>query len=757
MNGPTFQPRRAEAGRPVPLQPTGPPPRPPPEPQLLVLKLLYLFRVPARGLFDQAAAYICSAHVGVEARGDVPAQPGRFSSALIEPHPPQAVNPEEQAMRQRMVDAIATMAAEHSQHQAKPGAEGQPLPHPPPADSGLECRFNHRLAVRLSEVGPGPAAGGPSYFRVDVWRERAAGLLGRDKRMELFGRVFVPLTDPKCQRRPCAWPVVDPEGRDIAYLICDFAFVHTPQLVRGLQVEGATSSEIALTWSSPQGDSLAPVLGYTVEACALSRGQEGPSRGAAALAWQSIGDLPAARQPGTVAKNLRGNTRYCFRVRAVNEAGIGEPVEADGATSPVAPSACGRPRLAGCAGPVLTIEWDPPTDTGGVPVVAYRLWVRPYTASRADPSEWREAGHAKHQEGLAQRAEIRTEELNPSVARYLCRVAAVNAAGEVGPSTPDGIALPFPNPCAICGPSSQAAPCALGNWLPLPGPGMMAQDYGAGSLTLFEPGSNRQRRVPIHAESGFDEPISIIEAYGGMDVLSKRYGSSPSHAAVVAAAHDWAAVLPPPPRQAAAAARLRQLVQQNDPLALRYPATEVDDPLQGLDSQDFLGPFASEAPPSPPLPRNFPGASPSRWSGQVAQVGEWVCQDPLSATSGFSDLPDAPPVEGREFEREDVARRLQDKEHELQTKLDRFHLVASHLHAHPQDMRLRQSHEGAEIEAAGCRAEVAVLKQGLDELDAAAVRMRSQSGTLTLDLLELSRACAAGPESYIDTGRHQYS
>ena len=32
-----------------------------------------------------------------------------------------------------------------------------------------ECRFKARVAVRLSEAGPGPAAGGPVYFRVDAW------------------------------------------------------------------------------------------------------------------------------------------------------------------------------------------------------------------------------------------------------------------------------------------------------------------------------------------------------------------------------------------------------------------------------------------------------------------------------------------------------------------------------------------------------------------------------------------------------------
>jgi hypothetical protein len=33
----------------------------------------------------------------------------------------------------------------------------------------MECRFKSRLAVRLQDAGPGPAAGGPVYFRVDAW------------------------------------------------------------------------------------------------------------------------------------------------------------------------------------------------------------------------------------------------------------------------------------------------------------------------------------------------------------------------------------------------------------------------------------------------------------------------------------------------------------------------------------------------------------------------------------------------------------
>jgi len=122
------------------------------------------------------------------------------------------------------------------------------------------------------------------------------------------------------------------------------------------------------------------------------------------------------------------------------------------------PGSCGQPRLAGCAGPVLTVEWDPPADDGGAPVVAYRVWVRPFTASAVDAPSWMEFGYVKHNKLGVQRAEIHTEDLNPSISRYLCCMAAVNETGEMGPKTADSACLPFPNPCAVCGPSPPAVP-----------------------------------------------------------------------------------------------------------------------------------------------------------------------------------------------------------------------------------------------------------------------------------------------------------
>lgn len=56
-------------------------------------------------------------------------------------------------------------------------------------------------------------------------------------------------------------------------------------------------------------------------------------------------------------------------------------------TGPCAPAGCGQPRLAGCNGPVLAVEWDPPMYDGGANLVAYRVWVRPFSATDADPSD----------------------------------------------------------------------------------------------------------------------------------------------------------------------------------------------------------------------------------------------------------------------------------------------------------------------------------------------------------------------------------
>merc|ERR1712061_373743 len=85
---------------------------------------------------------------------------------------------------------------------------------------------------------------------------------------------------------------------------------------------------------------------------------------------------------------------------------------------------------------------------------------------------------------------------------------------------------------------------------------------------------------------------------------------------------------------------------------------------------------------------------------------------------------------GHARERQDMMRQeLQEKREMLESSLMRYTQVRSQLHHSPENQLLRQSHEEAEIEAAGYEAEVAVLSQKLHDLDDA-LRLGGEGGAL---------------------------
>jgi len=711
--------------------------RPPSEPQLMVLNLLYLSRLPEAGWFEKPASYALSAHMGLDARNDPPPKPGRHSTRSVRAAPPQAVCPEEEALRQHIAQSIDSMAAASSTETADEATAALQGKQEKAPVSRLECRFNARLAIKLSEVGPGPASGGPPYFRVDVWAERST-LMGRDVARELFARVFVPLNDPRWQRRPCTWPAVNAMHKEVAYLTCEFAFVHTPGPAQGLQATAVASQEIGLVWQPPQCDRAAPVQGYYLEACALCRAsQRGPLPGDPAPNWQPIGDLEACPAPSAVARNLIGDTRYLFRVRAVNEAGVGELAEVEAFTAPFAPGVCGQPRLAGCAGPVLSVEWDPPVDDGGAPVVAYRIWVRPYSAVKmVEDESWFEIGHVKHQKAGVQRAEIHTEDLSPEVGRYLCSVAAVNASGEVGPATPDTTALPFPNPCA----TSAAGRQALATYPDLQVPGNLAM------MTYMPPGSTRPVRVPILS----DEP-RIVEG-GEITLMDQRPMDVNRHAAPP--------IPPPPELEWAKHPCVEELVNLDVAEPVTAPASGPkwstakvhldasprsrpvpEGPvLDGAESVRAASPIFLDPMQHPCAAGTMPAMSANGGLDVVSRPAPGYIQTdngnmhrlPCDGAVGPPPPPPPPPppcdfdlpcretpdMQGND--QQDLMRQhLQEKRVMLESSLRRYKQVAGQLSNAPEDRLLRQTHEAAEIEAAGYQAEVAVLTQHLSDMERA--------------------------------------
>eukprot|EP00930_Biecheleria_cincta_P017246 TRINITY_DN13766_c0_g1_i3.p1 TRINITY_DN13766_c0_g1~~TRINITY_DN13766_c0_g1_i3.p1 ORF type:complete len:882 (+),score=126.71 TRINITY_DN13766_c0_g1_i3:36-2648(+) len=483
----TMGPAREQRGAPPPVREE----RPPPEPELLVVRMLYLSRVPAGGWLQGPAEYLLSLHVGEDARNDPPPVPGIYCTKPVPAGPPQAVAPEETVLRQQIAKAIDGM-------QAQNGDDGQALRGGDASGQYLECRFKVRLAVRLSEAGPGPAAGGPIYFRVDAW-SMTPGLFNGSPKPQLFARAFVPFDEAKYHRRACTWPMIDAAGKDVAYLTCEFSFARIPSPVQGLTATDVTGGEVRLAWQAPVNeDKVVPVKGYKVEAQFLGRGRQRGNVMPREAIWHPIGEVERGTGLGMLAQNLKPDSRYLFRVCAVNEVGVGEPEDLEATTAPCAPAGCGQLRLAGCNGSILAVEWEGPSYDGGVDIVAYRIWVRPFTASDADPSAWLEVGHAKHNSNGVQRADIHTEDFDSSVGRYLCRVAAINTAGETGPPTPDAVCLTLPNPCCLSKPNrgraalADISPFGGDLWPPAGGADLL-------TMTINEPGK-KSVTVPLLQE-----------------------------------------------------------------------------------------------------------------------------------------------------------------------------------------------------------------------------------------------------------------
>ncbi|KAF7471667.1 Hypothetical predicted protein [Marmota monax] len=93
------------------------------------------------------------------------------------------------------------------------------------------------------------------------------------------------------------------------------SYPEPPGLVQGLHVSDSSNSSISLGWQEPiEGD---PPSGYILE-----------MRAEDSKEWSKCTKIPISGTCYTVG-GLTERQKYFFRIRAVNEAGVGEPVELD--------------------------------------------------------------------------------------------------------------------------------------------------------------------------------------------------------------------------------------------------------------------------------------------------------------------------------------------------------------------------------------------------------------------------------------------
>ncbi|KJH43663.1 fibronectin type III domain protein [Dictyocaulus viviparus] len=181
-----------------------------------------------------------------------------------------------------------------------------------------------------------------------------------------------------------------------------------------LETKNITAEGVDLKWGQPEVDEATPVRAYIVEV------QEGRSGD-----WKKIAET---KNTEFKVKDLQENGEYKFRVRAVNDVGISDPLTSDTITAKNPYTTPGKPRnmeVAEMDTEFITLEWEPPEDDGQSPITQYIV-------ERREKSDkiWKVVGTTRAcGEGVHHATDNKVVEGK----EYYYRIRAVNKAGPGDP------------------------------------------------------------------------------------------------------------------------------------------------------------------------------------------------------------------------------------------------------------------------------------------------------------------------------------
>uniref|UniRef100_A0A915DB47 Titin n=1 Tax=Ditylenchus dipsaci TaxID=166011 RepID=A0A915DB47_9BILA len=172
------------------------------------------------------------------------------------------------------------------------------------------------------------------------------------------------------------------------------SFVSDISHFRPLSFSDISGEAITLHWSPPKDDGGAPITNYVVE-------KKNPRTGE----WEKVGQPIGS---SFRVRNLTNGTKYDFRVRAENQYGVSEPLDADNsvmAKNPFdVPGPPGQPEPIHTSDDSITLRWLRPLSDGGAPILEGCL-------GNISDTKYRVTGLIPHRS-------------------YEFRVAAVNTAGQ---------------------------------------------------------------------------------------------------------------------------------------------------------------------------------------------------------------------------------------------------------------------------------------------------------------------------------------
>jgi len=133
-----------------------------------------------------------------------------------------------------------------------------------------------------------------------------------------------------------------------------------------LDISNITKDRATLSWKPPKDDGGHRITGYIVERRDTSKGPD---------AWIPV--VQGLRETNFTVPSLLDGHEYEFRVMAVNELGVSDPLRSSGpivAKLPFkTPGSTGQPQVTEMTNTTVTLNWDKPSSDGGGPITGY--WI----------------------------------------------------------------------------------------------------------------------------------------------------------------------------------------------------------------------------------------------------------------------------------------------------------------------------------------------------------------------------------------------
>ncbi|XP_035237681.1 immunoglobulin-like and fibronectin type III domain-containing protein 1 isoform X6 [Anguilla anguilla] len=189
-----------------------------------------------------------------------------------------------------------------------------------------------------------------------------------------------------------------------------------------VEVVENSASCINMKWRPPKDDG-----GSQLQEYALERQQVGRNT------WTKLGQIPSA----TAAykdTNVEHGRKYCYRIRAVNEEGVSEPMETEDIMAGIKayPGPPASPKVVSAFNDCINLTWAAPAKTGGSPILGYYLEKRKRGSNMWSP--------VNPEDEPIQDKKYTVKDVIVGMA-YEFRVSAINVSGVGEPSIPSDFVI----------------------------------------------------------------------------------------------------------------------------------------------------------------------------------------------------------------------------------------------------------------------------------------------------------------------------